>query len=158
MLRVLYMKYTIFFYLNPSFRTFFSRIRIRIFLIRIRIFGRSGSGLRKKTRIRNTDSHTSNFDGGQHSVANFWNLFLYTLHVTRYHTPRCNAISLSPASFLTELDQGSGEVLRGLLEKYVTGGREAARLLRQPIPAPTNNNQHAYINVGGFWISQVIAE
>ena len=44
------MKYNIFFYFNSNFRTFFSRIRIRIFPDRIRIFGRSGSGsgLRKK--------------------------------------------------------------------------------------------------------------
>ena len=38
------MKYNIFFYFNYSFRTFFSRIWIRIFPDRIRIFGRSGSG------------------------------------------------------------------------------------------------------------------
>ena len=38
------MKYNIFFYFYPSFRTFFSRILIRIFC-------RSGSGLRKKSLI-----------------------------------------------------------------------------------------------------------
>ena len=42
------MKYNFFFYFYPSFRTCFSRIRVRIFPDRIRIFGRSGSGLRKK--------------------------------------------------------------------------------------------------------------
>ena len=65
MLRELGMKYNIFFYFNSSFRKVFSRIRI--FPDRIRIFGRSRSGLRKrlirireknpdpeKNRIRNT--------------------------------------------------------------------------------------------------------
>ena len=42
MLRVLDIKCNIFFYFYSSFRTFFSRILIRI-------FGRSGSGLRKKS-------------------------------------------------------------------------------------------------------------
>ena len=42
---VLDMKYYIFDYFNSSFITCFSRIWIRIFLDRIRIFGRSGSGL-----------------------------------------------------------------------------------------------------------------
>ena len=57
------MKYNIFFYFNSSFRRFFSLIRIRIFPDRIRILGRSGSGISKKvgsrsgkkTQIRNTD-------------------------------------------------------------------------------------------------------
>ena len=44
-LRVLDMKYNIFFYFYPSFRMFFSRIRIRIFPDRIR---------EKKTRSLNT--------------------------------------------------------------------------------------------------------
>ena len=53
-LRVLDIKYryNICFYFYPSLRTFFSWIRIRIFPDQIRIFGRSGSGLRKKSLIR----------------------------------------------------------------------------------------------------------
>ena len=46
------MKYNIFFYSYPGFRTFFSLIQIQIFPDRIQIFGRSGSGLRKKSLIR----------------------------------------------------------------------------------------------------------
>ena len=45
-------KYNIFFYFYTSFKTFFSWIRIWIFPDRIRIFGRSGSGLRQKSLIR----------------------------------------------------------------------------------------------------------
>ena len=60
--------YKIFFYFNSSFRTVF--LRIRIFADRIRIFGPSGSGLRKKiwsgsgkkkTRIRNTVFFTERY-------------------------------------------------------------------------------------------------
>jgi hypothetical protein len=46
-------------------------------------------------------------------------------------------------------------VLRGLLEKYVTGGREAARLLKQPIPQPSADRPQDYLTVGGFWIKKV---
>ena len=46
------MKYNIFFYSYPGFRTFFSLIQIQIFPDRIQIFGRSGSGLREKSLIR----------------------------------------------------------------------------------------------------------
>ena len=57
------MKYNIFFYFNSSFRKVFSRIRI--FPDRIRIFGRSRSGLRKRLiriREKNPDPERPGFE------------------------------------------------------------------------------------------------
>ena len=55
-------------------------------------------------------------------------------------------------SFLTELDTSSHAYLKDLLEKYIIGGKDPAKLLRQPILAPPGGNPAA-IQVEGFWIA-----
>ena len=53
-------------------------------------------------------------------------------------------------AFLTELDRDSHPIVSSLINKYIVGAKETAKLLKQPI---VQSDQHS-VEVAGYWVKK----